>query len=170
MKSLNKSANLTILALMVIALGSIVFFQYGTAPLERIIKQDLAALLAAGKDIAGALGDEGFPGLAIFVVGNLFLSCLIFLSTQFYSFLHEKSRLVRIVISGSTLLTGLSLMVIQAGFCMGFPQNAISEGLKSFSTILFSIQGILISFAPLYYSQKAKSKYPHLLPQNRNKY
>ena len=158
------NANMTILAVFVTALVGILFFQYGVGPLEMAVQRVLSSLISTGKDIASGLGAKGFPGLAIFVIGNLFLSCLVLLSTKFYAFLRGKRRPARVVIATLTLLSGLALMVIQAGFCLGFAKDVISEGLKDFSTILFSIQGMLLSFAPLYYSMKADHEHHHIVP------
>jgi len=166
----SKNANLTILAIFVTALVGVLFFQYGLGFLEMGVQLVLSTLVSTGKDIAGGLGAEGFSGLALFVIGNIFLSCLVFLSTKFYAFLRGKTRPVRVVIATLTLLLGLGLMVVQAGFCLGFPKDVISEGMKNLSTILFSIQGMLLSFAPLYYSMKADQEHPHIVPgEHRDK-
>jgi len=160
----SKNANLAILTVFLIALAGILFFHYGVDFFEKAVQFVLSTLIATGKGIAGELGAKGFPGLAIFVIGNISLTCLVFLSTTFYSFLRGRMRPVRVVIATLTFLLGLALMVVQAGFCLGFPKNEISEGLKNFSTILFSIQGMLLSFAPLYYSMKADHEHPHIVP------
>jgi len=160
----SKNANLTMLAVFVTALVGILFFQYGVGFLEMGVQQVLSTLISTGKGVASELDAIGLPGLAIFVIGNIFLSCLVFFSTKFYSFLRGKKRPVRVVIATLTLLLGLALMVVQAGFCLGFAKDVISEGLKNFSTILFSIQGMLLSFAPLYYSMKADHEHPLTVP------
>jgi len=149
---------------LVIALSGVWFVQHGVNFLELSVQQVLRALISTGKMIAGALGAKGFPGLAVFVGGNFVLTCTVFLSTIFYSLLKGKSRPVRIVIASSTLVAGLSLMVIQAGFCMGFPPNVIGEGLKDVTKILFGIEGLVISFIPLYYSHQSRIKQPLVVP------
>ena len=133
----SKNANLTILAVFVTALLGVLFVQYGAGFLEMAVQFVLSTLIATGKGFAGELDAHGFSGLALFVIGNVFLSCLVFLSTKFYAFLRGKSRPERVVIATLTLLFGLALMVVQAGFCLGFPKDLIGENLKNLSTILF---------------------------------
>jgi len=163
----SKNVNLTILAVFATVLAGVLFVQYGVGFLEMGVQLTLSALISTGKGIAGELSAEGFPGLAVFIIGNLFLTCLVFFSTKFYAFLRGRSRPARVVIAILTLVLGLALMVVQAGFCLGFPKGLIGEGLKNTSTILFSIQGMLLSFAPLYYSMKADHEQPLTVPGER---
>ena len=51
-------------------------------------------------------------------------------------------------------------MVVQAGFCIGFPPNVISEVFTGISKMLFGLEGLLLSYAPLYYSMQADKTEP----------
>ncbi len=43
---------------------------------------------------------------------------------------------------------------------MGFPPNVIGEWLKDVTKILFGLEGLIISFIPLYYSHQSRIKQP----------
>jgi len=141
---------------LVIIIGSLFLYRVGLGFVGVFVEQVLHDLISTGKQLAAMLVETGRGALFLFVAGNFALTCLIFLSTGFYVFLRGRHTLVRVVIAGSTLIVGLSLMVVQAGFCIGFPPNVISEVLTDISKMLFGLEGLLLSYAPLYYSLKAK--------------
>jgi len=149
---------LNIAIVFLIAVAALFFFEYGLDFLSLLAEPTLRALFHMGQSIAGMAGSTGFPSQLVFVVGNFVLTCIVFLTTRFYLLLKGKHSTARLVIYLATLITGLSVIVVQAGFCVGFHVHSISEFVKSASKILLGLECMLIFFAPLYFSQQAKRR------------
>jgi len=156
----NRSTIKVLTAALVVIIGCLVLSRVGLSFLGDFVEQVLYGLLSTGKQLAAMAVETGGVALVLFVAGNFALTCLIFLSTKFYGFLRGRRKRARIVIAGSTLMVGLAIMVVQAGFCIGFPPNVISEVLTDISKMLFGLEGLLLSYAPLYYSMQADKSQP----------
>ncbi|OIO70396.1 MAG: hypothetical protein COW19_08945 [Zetaproteobacteria bacterium CG12_big_fil_rev_8_21_14_0_65_55_1124] len=159
----NHKAILLITAIFAMIIGGVFFLEYGLNFLGEYLEWVLKELISIGKAIAGMAGNGPVVALAFYLIGNFLLTCVIFLSTGFYALLRGRHTWERVVIAGLTLIAGFSLMLIQAGFCRGFPPNVISEWLTDVSKVLFGLEGVLISYAPLYYSLQASRKHPEPL-------
>jgi len=149
---------LVIVVVSVIAISSLFIIEDALAWLGGLVQQFLTVLISMGKSIAGATGGSGSSFLVFYVFGNILLTCIVLLSTGFHSFTRRKSRPVHLAIASATIIAGLSLMVVQAGFCQGFPPTAIPEWLKDISKALMGVEGLTVSFVPFYYVIKARPR------------
>jgi len=121
----------------------------------------LYSLGTFGKAIAGMAGRGGFDGLPTYLLGNFIFIWLVFLSTKAYTFMKGMPRTVRIVVAIATILIGFSLMVIQAGFDMGFPPDAIEQFVRDVTKIAIGCEGVIVCYAPIYYSMRVNKQVVH---------
>jgi len=124
----------------------------------------LNTLLGLGKHIAGMLDRLVGPGSQLlFLAGNLVMVMLVLKSVSFHRFTIGKPRMTHLLIASATFLAGLSLLVVQGGFSLGFPEYAISEDLKGISKLLMGGEGLIVSYAPFYFAWKARPKPPPVI-------
>jgi len=147
----------TLATFFVIVACAVFFIFFGVDFMQTWTEPALYALGTFGKSIAGVAGSSGFDGLITYLIGNCIFIWLVLMSTKAYSFMKGLPRLVRISLTIATILAGFSLMVIQAGFDMGFPLDAIDEFVRFISKIVIGCEGVIICFAPLYSPHKRKA-------------
>jgi len=147
----------TVAVFFVIAGGVVFLIQFGVEFMQKWTEPVLYTLGTFGKSVAGVAGRSGFDGLATYLIGNFIFIWLVFMSTKAYSLMRGMPRLVRIALAIVTILGGFSLMVIQAGFDMGFPPDAIEEFIRYASKIIIGCEGVIVCFAALFYSQRMKA-------------
>ena len=87
----------------VIAIASLFVVEDALTWLGGLVQQLLTALISLGKSIAGVAGGGGTAALAIFVVGNFVLICVILLSARLHFFTKGKSRPIHLAIASATL-------------------------------------------------------------------
>jgi len=147
----------TLAVFFVIAACVVFLIYFGVEFMQKWTEPVLYALGTFGKSIAGVAGRSGLDGLVTYLIGNFIFIWLVFISTKAYSLMKGMPRLLRIVLAIVTILAGFSLMVIQAGFDMGFPPEAIDEFIRFISKIIIGCEGAIVCFAPLYFLQRMKA-------------
>ena len=151
---------LVIAAVSVVAIASLFVVEDAMTWLGGLVQKLMTALISLGKAIAGVAGDSGSASLALFLFGNFVMTCIILLTTRLHSFTKGKKRPAHLAIASATLFAGLSLMIIQTGFCQGFPPNVVGEWLTDISKVLMGLEGLIISFVPFYFAMQSRTKRP----------